>query len=663
MDAANTSNDDFQKAPLLALFDNSLFLRDEPKEGGPSVPGATQLGLFSVSRHAASSRARQNKMAQELRDIFPPWEVTQAMLDYGGSSLSIWKVLVSESTDFMGLTNVQEDLRRMSKSNQPTEVCKALCVLALIMQQTPEEASLTNPLILSGINQANLLQKSLQAVETLLCSGSTMIGSLEGLECAAIFCRILFNAGRPRKAWLFYEKALSYARMLGFHRASSWKTDKNPSIGRRRQQVWWHLFIGNRSLSLLLGLPYSVLEAHLGLDPDLLNGPVTPSQSVMIQFSSFYLRLGIITGRIIDRNYSNISSTASLYAETMKIDGELHALEVGMPRKWLALCDEEGDLSEFMDMGVQEMFEASNSQIWHHECRIALHMPYMMMNTQYSQEAGKYEYSRMVAIKSARSLIRSHLRLRAHPDLCNLVCQVVDFQVFMATVLLILDLLSRCKGPSGPRLLSEDADCLKDQQLIRSAYSMLARLATQNIHKSNIPLQSTKVLDTLAYLVKGQSVPGVEHNNQRIVIPYFGAITIKASSALVEGGKGIKAHMKGECPTALSDPQQPICNFKSFTPPDEDVIKNQANDFTFQSFVTPQPSTAAASLSQSPGLIAPVTTNLGYENPEFGGFSSQAAMDIDAQMWDQSMWQDMLTQDPLLDLDVDWNILPVEEGK
>ena len=59
--------------------------------------------------------------------------------------------------------------------------------------------------------------------------------------------------------------------------------------------IWWSIYNGDRSLSLLLGLPYGFNDAHYGctIRTDFADGDLLTAN------------LAVMTGRIIDRNLSS----------------------------------------------------------------------------------------------------------------------------------------------------------------------------------------------------------------------------------------------------------------------------------------------------------------------------------------------------------------------
>ena len=670
----------------MSLLNNSLLEATKDETTYPIRP--------APSRPLSNAKTvRQAKLVADLRALLPSRPAISVILAQVKPFMLSYNELVFHAK-VSGPDEVESHFEKLIASDRPIDLLKAIIFLGAILQQNETEAFASAPDMLSGATILEVIHRYSDAVEQHLCASNSLIGSLDGLEVAVILSKLQLNDARPRKSWLLTQRALSYCRLLGFHRSSSWNTPHDPVIGRRRRHVWALLYLGDRAGSLLLGLPYSIVSHHAEREFDiLLSGAWETRDPTIPRIFPAWLKLAMIAGRIVDRNQDPALDFGAAYGETMKIDADLHTLQHSLPKRWRALSEEAIDVSELNELPLQDIIEASMVLTFSHECRIALHMPFMMKNAREGKTAGQYEYSRMMAASSARANIRCHLRIRAVPDLTAMVCQMVDFQVFNSTVLLVLDIMSRSQEKGGNFWRSQDEQTAADMALIKEAYKLMRSISQRCFARDNVPAQAVKVLETLGYLLKGCAVPGLDGQSRSIVIPYFGAITIKPSKALEEHVRSLPPERR-ECAAIMAEiapglktaipSHEPIsrqsttASVQSGNMPTPDSIDffgtseansyqnpYAANDFTFNPFSAPQesvnfappPVTDTSAAAQGWDTAPPQYH--GADGPQ--GYTPLGAADpaLDATMWDDGQWQQMLL-DPSLDLDnANWGFFPV----
>ena len=102
------------------------------------------------------------------------------------------------------------------------------------------------------------------------------------------------NAGKPRRAWLCFRRALDIALLMGLHRISRFSTKGlNTAHSERLREIWWFIFEADRYIALILGLPYGISNKHCDLE---LGGQNTSLEGIYLR------KLAIITAEIVDRN-------------------------------------------------------------------------------------------------------------------------------------------------------------------------------------------------------------------------------------------------------------------------------------------------------------------------------------------------------------------------
>lgn len=254
------------------------------------------------------------------------------------------------------------------------------------------------------------------------------------------------NDGRMRRAWIYQRRGLFLAQLLGLHTRSNVYP---PDEAERRQSLWRALYQADRLVSLLLGLPYGVAKTHMDV------GTRTAQTG-----ADYFFRLAAITGDVIDRNFDQ--SSDSSYLQTVRIEGQLTELANSMPSGWW--------LSTFW--GVEgpgnQMYQRLIPQFWHHQIRTLLHLPFMLKAGQQPQ----YQYNRLAALESARAMILLYQIFRPVQGFRSLTCKLMDFQIFTAAMLLVLNLLEPSKKKHN-----EEEDS-RDWDLLTSTHDILQRAST-----------------------------------------------------------------------------------------------------------------------------------------------------------------------------------------
>ena len=488
-----SETENLTSAPILSLFDNAILSRRDD---------ATDNGLTPshVPKDASRRSQKLEKIRETLLSLFPPPGLEERLVRIS----HWWRPWQEMFSMIFGVDGKSVSFREFVLINKASgsvqRIAKALLSLTLTFQEEKgsndwlHECSSSSSLLGNGDSTSGSgrdVERCLKVVEELILSDDELVSTVDGIECLILRSKHSANDGRIRRSWIYYRRGLVFAQLLGLHRRA---TNYPQAEAQRRESVWKALYEGDRFVSLLLGLPYYVAKGHTDMD-----------RTVSQTGPSYFLRLSEIVGDVIDRNLD--SSTQSNYLTTVKIEGDLINLANSMPSDWWHTgISETEDLSSLL-------YHRLLPQFWHHQVRALLHLPFMLKANQDRQ----YEYNRVAALESARAMITCYQIFRPKQGYASLVCKIVDFQVFTAAMLLVLNLI----GFRGSTAKHSEEDDDRDWDLLISTNRMLqqASEATDGVVAS----QATRALDMFTR-VRNTECTGYLEATCKIVIPYFGTI-------------------------------------------------------------------------------------------------------------------------------------------
>ncbi|EXJ74614.1 uncharacterized protein A1O5_02911 [Cladophialophora psammophila CBS 110553] len=341
-----------------------------------------------------------------------------------------------------------------------------------------------------GRHNADEASQYLPIVDHVVLANDQLASTLDGLLLTVFHAKVYLDVGQPRRAFLCNRHGISLAQiMVNLHR--------NYSNSPRRSAAWWTLYLGDRFLSVLLGLPYAIS------DDSFVVAYVDDTSQVGHATYPFAIRLGLLTSRVIDQVQSR---KGPKFSEILDIDDELASLANAMTRNW---WDHNIPVDAY-STDMNELRERLICQAQYFLTRTYLHLPYLLK----TPTSHLYVSSRLTAIDSAKDLLKRYLALRSHVnDNPIFDCQSLDFVGFMASVILVVG--SLCDG--GTPLSSDDID------LINKTVNVLQELAGNKInHLSRQCHKSLATLLVLAHLDNSLSsaVPS------KITIPFFGTLYV-----------------------------------------------------------------------------------------------------------------------------------------
>jgi hypothetical protein len=493
------------EAPALTLFDNAVISR---KDSAPAV-----------------SRAQYNKaktVIGALNQLLPSPHDLEIILESSHEWWTIWRKMFPEITDRRCET-MKQSVSHSLRSEKPAEIAKIMLCIAISIHQMPNGFEWSRLQLKETRSQ--LIEKYVSTVNKLIVSDDEIAATVEGIECMALEAKYQVNMGRPRRAWLLYTRAISFAQLLGFHRLAN-HPNKAGNDYKRQLGIWSHLVMGDRFMSLILGLPYSVPDAFCM--PYLNNGSSpSPNMPLANAGETFVARLAPIVSRLVDRNQS---VTPMAYSATLNLDQQIDELHAEQDPSWWTT-------EMIPGQPIEDHFDRLQAQFFHYQVKVLLHMPFMLRP--HNAHDKRYQYSHNQALDGARGMIRYYAALRENTSVGPYICKLIDFQTFTAAMLLVLNLCGysaqhRAGATNSPELEQDQ----RDSELIDQTISLL-RGAAEEVG-GVVAAQSAQALEMIAKvrhmtpeMAKACTQEEMERSTCQVSIPYFGTITIGAGKQFV----------------------------------------------------------------------------------------------------------------------------------
>jgi hypothetical protein len=336
----------------------------------------------------------------------------------------------------------------------------------------------------------NKLNEGLSTAEHLIIGDETFMSTLAGLEFAVYLALAYSDTGQMHKAWTVIRRGLLGAQMIG--------------INKRRQDlsqdtIWWGLYLTDRLYSLILGLSYGIPDNHCNLTYD---GHEAPENRSLVNARVFLVSLSQIICKVIDLIQDTNALTVS---SVLRIDRQLTDLSRKMSNEFWDINTSGSETPEHYGQVI--------GQLTYHYARVTLHMRFMFKSP-YSSDS---EYSCNICVHSAREFLNLY-HLKRYPEDKGHQSKTLDSAGYTASVLVALRLLGY--GTTGS--LEEDQQQLAaDWRLVNRSMDIFIRTAKQG-GLSQGWYQALRELSLLRNAAS--STVGTT-----IVIPYFGAVTIRRS--------------------------------------------------------------------------------------------------------------------------------------
>lgn len=510
---------------MLQLFDNYLVSRREDSSDNDKF-----AGVKDMSPKAQAVRA-------ELLSVLPPVQDMNKIIN-ASVHWFVWQDHFPELFSREDRKLVVGD-RCKETLIAPAEVGKALMCLCISAFHAPEEfdyQTLSEP-----FDPQAFYDRCVTSVDRLIVRDDDFAATLPGIECQMLLSKLHLTEGRLRKAWLVNRRAIEFAHLAGMY-LSTKVPRPGDSLYERRLKIWCSLGTSDRSLSLILGLPYGIAEGFfLPQVEQRLNSNIAAPEA-------YLLRIGIISGHMVDRmqDPSNMSLEA-----TMRLDQELQDSWKAMPNHLTSADPSPGERRE-------HYLERVPLQFMLKLLRALLHLPLMLQ----SPHKPQFRPCHKIAIASAREglLLYKVLRSTTKPYLCKMM----DFLAFTLCMLLIVHLHGY--SDESPDHSTEQDE--RDWGLVENIVEILRRAATEP--GGSVAVESANILGAI-FDTRGLKPDWNNMTSCKITVPYFGTITVGAGTKFFKGSTNAKdqeSNVSNKVGTEASCPEQHPC--LPYTPPISD---------------------------------------------------------------------------------------------
>ncbi|KAJ5627896.1 hypothetical protein N7490_010124 [Penicillium lividum] len=527
-DRLGPSSERIENAPVLQLFDNYLVSRRDDPSINDQFMGAKDM----------SPKARAVRI--ELISLFPSDQDIQKVLAQYSQLSCMWEEDVSALNKvFAARHDVPETLVA------PADIAKALVCLSLGVLQSPLEFDFS--VLQMSMDAQEFASRCCEAVDRLVVRDDDFSATLPGIECHLLLSKFHMNEGRLRKAWLINRRAIELAHLAGMHLST--KTPQPlDTLFERRLKIWCSLATLDRCISLILGLPYVTSDAFYIPQVE------RRLKSAESAAEQYMLRIGIITGHMIDRNQN---PTEMCLETTLKLDQELIDAWNSMPNSQMG---SEPGLGE----SRAQYLERIPLQFMPKVLRALLHLPFMLK----APHDPRYSFCHKTAIQSAREAQAFYKILRS--SIRSYLCKIVDFMAFTMGMLLLVHLHGYSE--ESPDHSKEEDE--RDWELVGDLVAILRQAAA--VSGGSVAAESANILGEMhkCRLERGDWDLAT---SCKITVPYFGTITVGAGAKFASPRKiGQVPGVPGLEPSTSSQktPSQP------YTPPlsDPDCASTVTNN-------------------------------------------------------------------------------------
>ncbi|KAH8687320.1 hypothetical protein BGZ60DRAFT_5859 [Tricladium varicosporioides] len=413
------------------------------------------------------AQQRALEICKTLRSAIPNFDLMMQQLMRNGSWWSAFRYKTRDS------------------SRIPTQALADFAKEAYISDSPAQVALLVTAYARSTPGQYHLYA----LVDSLIIADSAYVATTEGLECLILLAKAFTDVGQPRRAWLTYRRGVAIAQLMGLYRKPS---------NLHHEKLWWSVYHGDRFVSLLLGFPYGVNDAHYG--------PIMSLSEDHPGFllQQFTLECARMAAKVIDRN---LLPNKPSFASTVELDEQLEVMGQPMGQKWWEVPSTVPLLEE-----LDSVRDRLLQQLYFFQIRLYLHLPFLVSISATSL----HNYSRVACLESSRQILhRFHFLQSEERRECLFACKTVEFMGFMAAVVLLI-------GLTASNQTSESPTAAEDLILIKGAERILA---SESARGNKV---STQCHDALVQLSNPQ-IACTAHTNaakirKKILIPYFGIV-------------------------------------------------------------------------------------------------------------------------------------------
>lgn len=595
-DQLGPSSDQIQNAPVMQLFDNYLLSRREDSDSNDRFAGAKDT----------SPKARAVRV--ELLSLLPPASDIRKII---AETSHLWCLWDENFPDLLKQFDFPWELGESTVA--PAEVAKALVCLAISVIHLLSEFSFSD--LQQPFDPQEFSARCTGAVDRLIIRDDDFAATLPGIEAQMLISKYHLNEGRLRKAWLVNRRAIEFAHLAGMHLSTRTQRPLD-TLFERRLRIWCALTTSDRSLSLILGLPYGVSEAFFlpQIERRLGMGVSAAEQ--------YILRIGVITGHMVDRN----QNPADMCLETtLRLDQELMDAWKALPNSFYGTTPGPNEQRDQFHARIPLQFMPKT-------LRALLHMPFLL---KYPHDQ-RFSFCHREAIQSARDALVLYKVLRSMTR--SYLCKMIDFFAFTMSMLLIVHLHGH--ESAGPSKQKDE----QDWKLVGEVVEILGKAAMER--GGSVAAESANILGAIFH-TRSQIRNWESSATCKVTVPYFGTITVGAGTKLLRPQNNNEQDdtARNSCPSAASSCKPSPSHL--YTPPLSDGASVSHTTGTSN---TQSPMLGTEGTSGYP--IQPLSQGEDIATTTFAGIESNAFTGLFDDL-DQFTWPN-----PAVDLGLDygWNL-------
>ncbi|PQE26929.1 hypothetical protein CJF31_00003651 [Rutstroemia sp. NJR-2017a BVV2] len=458
-----------EDAPLLQFFKQAMIVQwDRPvleREGAVPTGNTRFINCVAALKSLLPNHDDLTLILELTEQFWPIWSLLptkdQTSLIYQLRPVAVARKFVFE----------------LLEKSQPAVVAKGFLWLALCIQQLPRDFERQCPKLPASLK--HLIASYLSGAEYLLTMDDELGGSIEGLEALGLVTKIYINMGKPRKAWVVARRGINQALLLGLHHIDD-------TTNQQKKRTWASFWQLDRHLSLVLGYPCAIADSHPSLSIEQTGG----STEALIAH-----KMSLIAGHIVERNQNHQKMD---YFATLKIAQELEECRKVMPPQWWEIPSP--------DMSLAALYNQQTTKIIYFQLHKYLHLPYMLKAT----AEGNFVDSRRPAVEASRKIMEAYQTLRGHNSSMTILCDLMDFQVFSAVIVIIINLLSEpASNPSQEQT--------RDWELVSYTTRTLEHVA--KVMECEVARQAAQLQQ---YILQAHEGVYAGPQSYEAVIPYFG---------------------------------------------------------------------------------------------------------------------------------------------
>lgn len=449
------------------------------------------------------------------------------VLDVAGSWWVSWQDHYSGFKEIVATRSLRDTVKFYLADERPIMVACGLCCIAMSLQHLRQ--GIDDGELHLSTSPKELMDRYLAAVDQLVLSNESYVSNIDGLLTFLIRGKIFAESNQLRKAWLHIRKAIHVGQKINLAGC------EHPTFDLlQRQRFMGGLFETDRSMSLILGLPYAVDDNFNDKYASRIlssgGGDIVTRMRALKRITS------IAAGHVNDRNAASSESSAST---TLQIQQTLDNAYYAMPAEWWSVPTHANNFGD-----PQLTHEHLMAQLWFYQVQTLLQLPFMLR----ASTDPLFEPSRTACLQAIRQLLKIYITLREHATLSTYTCKCEDFQGMVGAIILMVALLQYSSQDIEPC----DSSFEQDLELLDATKLVFEYASSQQ--GGSIAKQGLQILNTLgAFLHNDDNSPTSDKQPPRtatLFVPYFGTIS-------VQSGAGIRRFMPSKRTSTITDHNLP----------------------------------------------------------------------------------------------------------